>query len=130
RESLESVLERAGHDALAPTCWIWEGVVMYLTQAAFHSTLAAIAGRSASGSILIVNYHTAHRGFVGRLLLRLMGEPQISSRTPEEMAADMQAVGFIVRDDSSMTDWNERFASGMAKVARGYYMRVVVAEIP
>src|SRR5436190_1899049 len=32
RESLGVALERAGHDRASPTCWIWEGVVMYLTR--------------------------------------------------------------------------------------------------
>src|SRR4051812_20671132 len=50
RESLDIVLDRAGHDRSAPTCWIWEGVVMYLTRDAMRSTLAGIAGRSARGS--------------------------------------------------------------------------------
>ena len=127
RESLDGVLETAGHDPSAPTCWIWEGVVMYLTRDAMHATLAAIAGRSANGSTLIVNYHTAHRGFIGRVMFRLIGEPQISEWTPEEMAADLGDVGFAVREDSSMTDWNKRFANGEAKVQRGYYMRIAVA---
>src|SRR5262249_51396475 len=99
RESLDHVLAAAGHEPSLPTCWIWEGVVMYLTRKAMHATLAAIAGRSATGSTLIVNYHTAHRGFIGRLIFRLIGEPQISDWTPEEMAADLRGVGFVVRDD-------------------------------
>ncbi len=100
---------------------------MSLTRDAMLATLAAIAGRSASGSTLIVNYHTAHRGFIGRLIFRLIREPQISAWTPEEMAADLQRVGFVVREDSAMTDWNQRFANGEAKVDRGYYMRIAVA---
>lgn len=127
RESLDTVLETAGHDASVPTCWIWEGVVMYLTRDAMHATVAAIAGRSAMGSTLIVNYHTAHRGFIGRLILRLIGEPQISDWTPAEMAADLGEVGFAVREDSAMPDWNQRFANGEGKVDRGYYMRIAVA---
>ena len=128
RESLDTVLETAGHDASVPTCWIWEGVVMYLTRDAMHATVAAIAGRSAIGSTLIVNYHTARSGFMGRLMLRLIGEPQISHWTPKEMAADLRDVGFAVREDSAMTDWNQRFANGEAKVNRGYYMRIAVAD--
>lgn len=128
RESLDSALESAGHDRSTPTCWIWEGVVMYLTRDAMRATLAAIAGRSAINSTLIVNYHTAHGGFTGRLILRLIGEPQISDWEPEEMAADLRAAGFVVREDSAMTDWSQRFANGEAKVERGYYMRIAVAE--
>ena len=128
KESLEAALDRAGHDRASPTCWIWEGVVMYLTRDTMRATLAAIAKRSARGSTLIINYHTAHRRFFARLMFRLIGEPQISAWTPDEMAADLASVGFAVREDSAMTDWNARFANGEARVDRGYYMRVVVAR--
>ena len=128
RESLDGVLARAGHDRSLPTCWIWEGVVMYLTRDAMRATLAGIAGRSASGSTLIVNYHTAHRRFFARLMFRLIGEPQISAWTPDEMGAELRSVGFAVREDSGMADWNERFARGAAKVQRGSYMRIAVGR--
>ena len=127
-ESLGRVLEGAGHDRSSPTCWIWEGVVMYLTRDAMRATLADIANRSAPGSTLIVNYHTIHRRFFARLMFRLIGEPQISAWSPEEMAADLRSVGFVVRDDSGMADWNGRFAQGEARVERGYYMRVAIAR--
>ena len=129
RESLDAVLERGGHDASSRTCWIWEGVVMYLTRDAMRATLAAIAGRSAAGSTLIVNYHTVHRRLIAKLMFRLMGEPQISAWTPEEMASDLRSVGFLVREDTGMEDWNERFAQGRAKVERASYMRVAVARL-
>ena len=128
RESLDAALERAGHNRSLPTCWIWEGVVMYLTRDAMSATLASIAGRSAPGSTLIVNYHTIHRGFIARMIFRLIGEPQISAWTPEEMAADLRSVGFLVREDSGMTDWNKQFAQGEAKVERGFYMRIAIAR--
>jgi methyltransferase (TIGR00027 family) len=127
-ESLAAALDRAGHDRSSPTCWIWEGVVMYLTREAMRATLGGIAGRSAPGSTLIVNYHTAHRRLFARLMFRLIGEAQISVWTREEMAADLSAVGFVVREDTGMTDWNERFAQGQAKIERGAYMRIAVAR--
>ena len=127
-ESLDTVLDRAGHDRSSPTCWIWEGVVMYLTRDVMRATLADIARRSAPRSTLIVNYHTAHRRFVARLMFRLIGEPQISAWSPEEMAADLGSVGFVVREDSSIADWNNRFAHGEAKVDRGFYMRIAIAR--
>ena len=36
--------------------------------------------------------------------------------------------GFFVREDSSMADWNDRFANGRAKVERGSYMRIAIAR--
>jgi methyltransferase (TIGR00027 family) len=128
RDSLEGVLERAGHDKSTPTCWIWEGVVMYLTRDAMHGTLASIARRSARGSTLIVNYHTTHRRLLARIIFRLIGEPQISAWSPQEMAADLESAGFIVREDSGMADWNTAFANGEAKVNRATYMRIAVAH--
>jgi len=127
--SLDAALESAGHDRSSPTCWIWEGVVMYLTRDAMRATLAAVAGRSAPGSTLIVNYHTVHRGVLARLLFRLIGEPQISAWTTEEMAADLRSAGFVVREDSGMAEWNQRFAQGRAKVERGFYMRIAISRM-
>lgn len=128
REKLSAALERAGHDASSPTCWIWEGVVMYLTRDAMRATLRDIAARSAAGSSLIVNYHTMRRGFLMQLMFRLIGEPHISSWSPEEMSADLRSVGFVVQEDSGMADWNNRFAQGGAKVDRAFYMRMAVGR--
>jgi methyltransferase (TIGR00027 family) len=126
RESLGAVLDRAGHDRSSPTCWIWEGVVMYLTRDAMRATLADVASRSAPGSTLIVNYHSIKRPLVQRLIFRLIGEPHISHWTVEEMAGDLRSAGFVVREDSGMVDWNNRFAGGQAKVGRAFYMRIAV----
>jgi methyltransferase (TIGR00027 family) len=127
RESLDSVLDRAGHDPGLPTCWIWEGVVMYLTRDTMRATLGDIARRSVRGSTLIVNYHTKHRRWLASLIFRLIGEPQISAWTPEEMAADLRSARFVVREDTGMLDWNTRFARGEARVDRASYMRIAVA---
>lgn len=129
RESLEKVLDKAGHDRSVPTCWIWEGVVMYLDRDVVRATLASIARRSAHGSTLIVNYHGPGRGFFAMLMFRLLGEPQISFWTKEEMEADLRSAGFVIREDSGMLDWNHQFAHGEAKVERGHYMRIATARI-
>jgi hypothetical protein len=65
---------------------------------------------------------------VAALIFRLIGEPQISAWTPEQMAADLQSVGFAVHEDSGIAAWNDRFAEGGANVGRGRYMRIVVAR--
>jgi methyltransferase (TIGR00027 family) len=126
-ESLDAALDRAGHDRTRPTCWIWEGVVFYLTHDAMLGTLASIAARSAAGSTLIVNYHTIHRRFLMQLIFRLVGEPMISKWSPEEMAGDLRAAGFEVQEDSGMADWAKRFARGAPAMRAGYFMRVAVA---
>jgi len=128
-DSLDAVLQRVGHDASSPTCWVWEGVVMYLTRDAVRATLANVARRSAPGSALILNYHAMLRGFFMRLIFRLIGEPQISAWTAEEMAAELRSAGFEVEEDSGMIDWNQRFARGRSKAGRFGFMRVVVARL-
>ena len=130
REAVADALERAGHDRTSPTCWIWEGVVMYLTRDAMRATLADVAERSAPGSTLIVNYHTSRRGLITQLIFRLIGEPQISAWTPDEMAADLRSAGFEVREDSGVADWNERFAERRGRVERATHMRVAIARRP
>jgi methyltransferase (TIGR00027 family) len=128
RESIDAALDAAGHDRTRPTCWIWEGVVMYLTHDAMRATLLSIAARSAAASTLIVNYHTIHRRFLMQFIFRLIGEPMISKWSPEEMAADLRVAGFDVQADSGMDDWAKRFAPGAPAMRAGYFMRVAVAR--
>jgi methyltransferase (TIGR00027 family) len=125
-ESLGAALARAGHDATHPTCWIWEGVVMYLTPDVVMSTLSNIAARSAAGSTLIVNYHTTMRSGLVRLLLRMVGEPVRSKWSPEEMADALRAVGFGVVEDSGVAEWANRYATGIVDTRVGNIMRIVV----
>jgi methyltransferase (TIGR00027 family) len=58
RESLAARLKQSGLDPAAPTMFAWLGVVMYLTYAAFRSTLNLIAGFP-SGSTVVLDYETA-----------------------------------------------------------------------
>ena len=129
-ESIDAALDAAGHDRTRPTCWIWEGVIMYLTRDAMLGTLANIAARSAAASTLIVNYHAIHRRFLMQLIFRLVGEPMISKWSPEEMATDLRAAGFVVEEDSGMADWAKRFAPGAPAMKAGYFMRIAVARRP
>ena len=123
-DSLAEVLDRAGHDEPVPTCWIWEGVVMYLTRDAMRATLSGVAERSAAGSTLILNYHSQHRRLLSRVIFRLIGEPMISAHGPSEMAVELQSTGFQVIEDSGIEEWNTRWAGGRARVDRRAFVRV------
>ena len=125
---LDAALARAGHDATRLTCWIWEGVVMYLTRDAMRSTLATIASRSTEGSTLVVNYHTERRRGLAALILRFLGEPHRSEWTPEEMAGDLNGAGFHVVEDAGVVEWAQRFAKGPVRTQAGRIMRIVVAD--
>jgi O-methyltransferase involved in polyketide biosynthesis len=80
-------LSRAGHDPSAPTAWIWEGVVPYLTAAAVEATVERIADRSAPGSVLVVNYQSRSLvALLGRhlqgLAARASGQGDLLTREP------------------------------------------------
>ena len=47
----------------------------------------------------------------------------------ERLGSDLRSAGFVVGEDSGMTDWNDRFANGRARVERASYMRIAVARI-
>ena len=74
-----------------------------------------------------MNYHEPNRRWLSKIMLRLIGEPQIGDRTREEMAQDLGSAGFSVREDTGMADWNARFAAGTASVEKASYMRVAIA---
>jgi methyltransferase (TIGR00027 family) len=102
-DSLAQRLAQAGHDPQRPTVWLWEGVVMYLADAAVASTLAAIFARSAKGSVLILHYHEPSAGkrtrFIRGLLLALAGEPQIGVRSRVAMQQLVERAGFQLERD-------------------------------
>jgi len=136
RDSLAANLGAAGFRPSEPTVWVWEGVVMYLTDEAVGRTLREIARGSLSGSMLIVNYHEPHsapggrEGLFRRVLLPLWGEPQIGQRTPDAMQADVRAAGFEVVSDTRPSEW--ALALGAKEPAGEFatFMRLLVARRP
>jgi methyltransferase (TIGR00027 family) len=104
RDTLTVKLCAAGHRSTQPTVWIWEGVVMYLTDAALAETLRALAALSAPQSKLIVQYHEPEErhgiwAWTG-WFTRGVGEPQIGLRTRAQMAEALENAGFRgLRDD-------------------------------
>jgi methyltransferase (TIGR00027 family) len=114
RDRLADALGDAGHDPAAPTTWVWEGVVPYLTRGDVEATVAALTGRSAAGTRLIVNYQTPSlRAGLHRLLLHAVtrvarrphpaaGEPRRSDWRPAAMAQLLARHGFGVTADADL----------------------------
>lgn len=110
-DSLAARLAESGHDAGAPTTWIWEGVVPYLTPDQVAATVALVAAVSAPGSRFIISYPVpSPMNALGRkalgLLLRgarrpnpLADEPFRSSWTPPVLQSLLAAHGFEVTTD-------------------------------
>ncbi|MBO0867334.1 MAG: class I SAM-dependent methyltransferase [Micromonosporaceae bacterium] len=116
RGRLDAALESAGHRADQATVWVWEAVVQYLRNAEVVSTVQALAGRSAPGSRLIVNYASptltmaiSYRAesLVAAVVRRrslLEHEPRRSTWTPAAMAELLSTNGFtVVRDEALLT---------------------------
>ncbi|HYP98937.1 MAG TPA: class I SAM-dependent methyltransferase [Polyangiaceae bacterium] len=130
-DDLEQALASAGHDASRPTTWVWEGVVMYLTQRAIDATLAVIARRSAQGSRLIVVYHCP------RLILRLLGpglrwwgEPLRSAFRPEKMRDLLSGYGFHVERDRSAAEVGRAISAELGASTRvAEHLRIAVADL-
>jgi methyltransferase (TIGR00027 family) len=130
-DALGACLAAAGHRTDEPTVWVWEGVVMYLSDEALRATLRDIAKCSAPGSTLLIHYHTPRSVVsedrleqrVRRLVLALWHEPQIGERAPATMAEAVRCAGFEVTSDTGASEWAPRFgaqkpAGEMARVAR------------
>lgn len=134
-DDLDAALAAAGHDASAPTMWLWEGVVPYLTRGQVQATMTAIAARTAPGSALVVNYQApSARARAGRLLARVLGssatsaEPWRSLWRPSEMAELFAAHGFRAVSDDDLLTLAHRLGSsprGRSSLRSG---RVAVAE--
>jgi len=108
RDALGPALAAAGHDAAAPTTWIWEGVLTYLIQPEVTATLAVVAERSAPGSRLVATYPVPNRlSGLGRRAMRiysgltggqdpLENEPHVSAWTPEQMRVLLAGYGLTI----------------------------------
>ena len=102
RESLGGALQRAGHSTDAPTAWIFEGVITYLTRDQVNAAVAAMAARSAPGSRLLATYNEPN--WVGRVLGNRLSawrsEPARTVFSRDEMRELLARHGFSVRADT------------------------------
>ncbi|MGW2842598.1 class I SAM-dependent methyltransferase [Streptomyces sp. NPDC001493] len=135
-DDLGSALRTAGHDASVPTTWLWEGVVPYLTRAEVRATVAAVAGRSAPGSALVLNYQApSPKASVGRLVARVLSssltakEPWRSLWKPQRMAALLGDHGLRVVSDEDLLTVTERLDTGARGRASLRSGRVAVAVV-
>lgn len=136
-QQLSAQLAEAGHDSSLPTFFAWLGVVPYLTEGAFRSTLSLIAQSPASSGV-VMDYglprsalpfleKLAHDSIASRV--KLAGEPFRLSFTPEEMAAELHAFRDI--EDVGSTEMNKRYFSGRKDILKmhGSAARLVSAWV-
>ncbi|MEO7091993.1 MAG: SAM-dependent methyltransferase, partial [Polyangiales bacterium] len=105
-DELPEGLAEAGHDAALPTLTIWEGVTMYLTEAAIDASLRAIAAYSCPTSQLAMTYQSKAPGLKPTLAARMMqlaaarfGEPFKWGWDPAALPEYLADRGFALADD-------------------------------
>jgi len=114
QNTLAPLLRNAGFDSSKSTFWLWEGVTMYLTEAAVSANLATFAALSAPGSHLALTYLRKIDGRIPRsLLLSLMGEPVRSAYSPHEMTGLAGTHGWQCTSDTTIEDWLPKMAPGL-----------------
>jgi methyltransferase (TIGR00027 family) len=135
-EAVAARLADSGHDADAPTMWIWEGVTPYLEPDAIDVTLADVAARSAPGSTIAMTYavdqlpgpRALHAPI--RSAFAVLGEPLRGLMSTARAAARLRDTGFALDDDTGSADWATRFG-GHARLARPFSAeRLAVATRP
>jgi methyltransferase (TIGR00027 family) len=110
RENLTERLAAAGLDPDIRTFFMWLGVLPYLTGEAITSTLAQIAGHPGGGEVAF-DYSEPREALDPTLQayyderakrVAAIGEPFLSHFRPEEMHAQLHALGFAEIDDLDM----------------------------
>ncbi len=135
RDSLARALADAGHDARVPTCWVWEGVTMYLSTDAMGASLDALSARSAPGSRLALTYlaRGAFDGLPGAAQLthgffRVLGEPLRARYEPAALARVLLAASFVTRSDTAPAAWRGTYGARTPLLRAFDAERLSVAE--
>ncbi len=110
-EDLPEYLQELGHDPTTPTFTIWEGVTMYLSEAAIDASLRAIAEWSGPGGELAMTYFSKQRLAKPSLATRAIqavvstvGEPWRWGWNPDDLPAYLAERGLELRADISLKD--------------------------
>lgn len=112
RDRLVDVLPRAGFDRTARSTFLWEGVTMYLTEAAVRATIAAVSELAAPSSAFAITYRAPGfrwEGALANVAVRVLGEPFRLVLPPEQMAQWLAKDGFHRESDESSDEWGERY---------------------
>lgn len=122
---LPDALADAGLDRDAPTFTIWEGVTMYLTDAAIDTSLRAIRAYSAAGSQLAMTYFAKsrlHRKTFAHAMVARFGEPWRFAWEPSELSGYLRERGFELVTTSSIAD------AARALLPRGLAAHIAYAD--
>jgi methyltransferase (TIGR00027 family) len=140
---LDEVLRDAGYDRTQRTFFIWEGVTMYLPEAANLSTLRFIRSGSASGSSVVYDYvlDMALRPDGGGIYgakstaayLASVGEPLLTGWNQRQAAAIATHEGLVVVSDIGPAELTARYLTGSDGQPDGMmveFPRIIHVRVP
>jgi len=138
RDSLEIGLRAAGFRADQPTFFSWLGVSMYLTRPTVRTTLAFVA-KCAPRSAITFDYMTPPSRLpwtrrIGFYLLSrrvaAAGEPWRTWFDPDELAAELRALGLDPREDLDGPALDARYFGGrQPSLGRNRISHVITAAV-
>ena len=126
-EDLDAALDAARHDRAAPSLFVCEGLLAYLTLGSAASLLESLCARAARGSALVANFlvspepGTAARALRAGtdVLLKAGGEPRRHEYRPGDPEKLMVVTGWRVTHAES---------SAASRIHRGSHTRMLVCE--
>lgn len=110
QDDLTSTLRAAGFDSTRPAAVVWEGVSMYLPEAAVRQTLRQLGALLAPGSHLSFDVWSRNRGFaailesIGRVGLNWMGEPLDFACAVDDLPELLGPAGLHLESTTSAVD--------------------------
>jgi methyltransferase (TIGR00027 family) len=140
---LDQVLRDAGYDRTQRTFFVWEGVTMYLPEAANLSTLRFIRSGAASGSSVAYDYvldatlRPDGGGIYGArttaAYLASVGEPLLTGWSQPQAAAIATREGLVVVSDIGPAELTARYLIGTDGQPDGMmveFPRIMHARVP
>jgi len=140
---LDAVLRDAGYDRTQRTFFIWEGVTMYLPEAANRSTLRFIRSGSAPGSSVVYDYvldgtlRPDGGGLYGAksaaAYVASVGEPLVTGWSQSQAAAFATGEGLAIVSDLGPVELTARYlidSDGVPDGMIGEYQRIIHLRVP
>jgi methyltransferase (TIGR00027 family) len=107
---LPDALSKLGFDTSKPSCTLWEGVTMYLTEDAIDASVRAVHAYAAPGSALVFNYVEAEMlakpsllGHLASFVVNRVGEPFTWGWNPTQLPAWLKERGWDVEWNKGLT---------------------------
>jgi methyltransferase (TIGR00027 family) len=133
KQDLATVLDAAGYDRKRKTLFIWEGVTMYIPEAAVDATLRFVARNAAPDSRIVFDYFLADAlpslaDLQGRVAA--VGEPFVFGIPGQDASAFVKQRGLAVVSDFSYGDLGSRYLPKGRSLPARSANRICTAAVP